>query len=144
MFAIGCILMPLANRISGPIGNTSQSDTSNSTSRLNVTTWTLTTDENTVTMVDYNGNHFNHIWTFSTLYGSKYQSQNDITFNSSVFTSLGYYGNASMDDNNRTNDSCHSSRLASSVGKNSVKRIPARVWLTVTWILSISTIGRFV
>ena len=142
VFAIGCILMPLANHISGPIGN-SQSDNSNSTHGLNATVWNYTTNNNMVAMVDYNDNHFNHLWTFSTLYGSKYQSHNGITYSSSVLNSMEYYGNTSL-DNNLTNNSCHSSRLGSTVGKNSVKRIPARVWLTVSWILAMMTIGRSV
>ena len=133
--------MPLANQISGPIPN-SQSDNSNSTHGLNATIWNYTTDNNMVAMVDYNDNRFNHLWTFSTLYGSKYQSQSGITFSSSVLNS-GYYGNTSV-DNNLTNKSCHNSRLGSTVGKNSVKRIPARVWLTVSLILTMMTIGRFV
>ena len=142
VFAIGCILMPLANYISGPIGN-SQSDSSNSTRVLNTTTWMFTTDNNMVTTADYSENNFYHLWTFSTLYGSKYHPQSSGSFNSSIIYSMEYYGNASL-DNNSTNDSCHSSRLESSVGKNSVKRIPARVWLTLSWILAMLTIGRLV
>ena len=131
--------MPLANHISGPILD-GHSDNSNSTHGFNATLWNFTADSNMVAMVDYNDYHFNHLWTFSTLYGSKYQSQSDITFSSSV---VGYYGNTSS-DNNLTNNSCHSSRLGSTVGKNSIKRIPARVWLTLSWILAMMTIGRFV
>ena len=139
VFAIGCILLPLANHISGPIGN-NQSDNSNSTNGVNTTTWMLTTGSNTATTVDYNENSFYHLWTFSTFYGSQYDSQN---FNSDVLNSMEYYGNASL-DNNSSNDSCHSSRLGSTVSKNSVKRIPARVWLTLSWILAMLTIGRLV
>ena len=142
VFAVGCILLPLANHISGPIGN-SQSESSNSTHVLNTTTLMFNTDNNITTTVDYPENNFNHLWTFSTLYGSKYQSEIDGSFNNSILNSVEYYGNASL-NNNSTNDSCHSSRLESSVGKNSVKRIPARVWLTVSWILVMLTIGRFV
>ena len=128
--------MPLANHISGPIGN-SQSDSSNSTHVLiNTTTWMSTTDNN-ITTIDYPENNFYHLWTFSTFYGSKYHDRN------SILNSTEHYGNASL-DNNSTNDSCHSSRLESSVNNNSVKRIPARVWLTVSWILFMLTIGRFV
>ena len=128
--------MPLANHISGPIGN-HQSDSSNSTHVPNTTTWMFTTNNNIITTVDHTENNFYHLWTFSTLYGSKYHGSN------STLNSVDYYGNASS-DNNSTNDSCHSSSLESSVNKNSVKRIPARVWLTVSWILVMLTIGRFV
>ena len=127
--------MPLANHISGPIGN-SQSDSSNSAHVLNATTWMFTTDNNMINITTVE-NNFYHLWTFSTLYGSKYHDRN------SILNTMEYYGNTSL-DNNSTNDSCHSSRLESSVGKNSVKRIPARVWLTVSWILVMLTIGRFV
>lgn len=128
--------MPLANHISGPIGNGQlQSDSSNSTNGLNATTWMLTNENNMVTTTEYN---HNHLWSYSTLYGSKYQSQNG-----HASDAMKHYGNSSL-DNNSTNNSCHSSRLGSSVGKNSVKRIPARVWLTVSWILAMLTIGRFV
>jgi len=120
VFAIGCVLLPMANHISGPIGN-NQSDNSNSTTGLNTTTWSFTNDNNVVTMVD-------------TLHGTKYQSKN------SDLNSVNYYGL----DNNSTNNSCWSSRLGSSVGQNSVKRIPARVWLTLSWILATCIIGRFV
>ena len=68
--------MPLANHISGPIGN-GQSDSSNSTHALNATTWMFTTDNDMLTTMGYNENNFNHLWTFSTLYGTNYQSQND-------------------------------------------------------------------
>ena len=95
-----------------------------------------TTDNNMITTVE---NNFYHLWTFSALYGSIDGSFN----NNSILNSVEYYGNASL-ENNSTNDSCHSSRLESSVGKNSVKPIPARVWLTVSWILVMLTIGRFV
>ena len=44
-------------------------------------------------------------------------------------------------DNNLTNDSCHRSRLESSVGGNSIGHIPLRVWLTVSWILSMIILG---
>ena len=142
VFAIGCILMPLANHISGPIGN-SQPDSSNSTHVLNTITWIFTTDNNMVTTADYSENNFYHLWTFSTLYGSKHHPQSSGSFNSGIIYSMEYYGNASL-DNNSTNDSCHSSRLESSVGNNSVKRIPARVWLTLSWILAMLTIGRLV
>ena len=134
VFAVGCILLPLANHISGPIGN-SQSESSNSTHVLNTTTLMFTIDNNMITAVE---NNFYHLWTFSTLYGSI-----DGSFNNSILNSVEYYGNASL-ENNSTNDNCHSSRLESSVGKNSVKRISARVWLTVSWILVMLTIGRFV
>ena len=93
-----------------------------------------------VAMVDYNDNHFNHLWTFSTLHGSKYQSQ---SFNNSILNSVDYYSDNSL-DNNSTNDSCHNSHLGSLVGENSVKRIPARVWLTISWIVTMCSIGRFV
>ena len=63
VFAVGCILLPLANHISGPIGN-SQSESSNSTHVLNTTTWMSTTDNNMITTVDYTENNFNHLWTF--------------------------------------------------------------------------------
>ena len=118
--------MPLANHISGTVGN-SQSDNSNST---NTTTMAFTTDNNMVAMVDYNDNRFNHLWTFSTLYGSKYQPQSIL--------------NSDSLDNNSTNESCHNSHLGSVVGENSVKRIPARVWLTISWIVTMCSIGRFV
>ena len=131
--------MPLANHISRPIGN-GQSDSSNSTHVLNATTWMFTSDNNMVTTVDYNENIYNYLWTFSTLYGTNYQFQNE---KSNILNFVEYYGNASL-DNNSTDDSCHSSPLESSVGKNSVKRIPARVWLTVLWILAMLTIGMFV
>ena len=131
--------MPLANHISGPIGN-GQSDSSNSTRVLNTTTWMFTADNDMLTTMGYNENNFNHLWTFSTLYGTNYQSQND---SGNILNFVEYYGNASL-DNNSTNDSCHNSHLESSVGKNSVKRIPARVWLTVSWILAMLTIGMFV
>lgn len=127
LFTVGCILLPLANHISGPIGR----DNSNST---NATTMTFTTDNNMVAVIDYNDNHFNHLRMFSTLYGSKYQTQSGI-LNSAEFNSL---------DNNSTNNSCHSSHLGSLVGENSVKRIPARVWLTISWIVTMCSIGRFV
>ena len=129
LFTVGCILMPLANHISGPVGN-SQSVNSNST---NTTTMAFTTDNNMVAMVDYNDNHFNHLWTFSTLYGSKYRSQSIL--NSVEFNSF---------NNNSTNESCHNSHLGSVVGENSVKRIPARVWLTISWIVTMCSIGRSV
>lgn len=140
VFAIGCILTPLANRISGPIGN-GQSDHmySNSTNGLNTTMLTFTTDNSLIAIVDYNDNHFNNLWTFSTLYGSKYQFQGG---NRSVLNIFEHYSNNSL-DNNSTNNNCHGSRLGNTVGKNSVKRIPARVWLTLSWILATSTIGRF-
>jgi len=133
LFTVGCVLMPLANHISGPIGN-SQSDNSNSTSRLNnTTTWTSTAGNNMVTMAHSNDNHIKYLQ-------QPFQSQNVINFDGGV---LNYYGDISL-DNNSTNSSCQSSRLGSTVGKNSIKRIPARVWLTVSWILTMCTIGRFV
>ena len=121
-------MLPLANHISGSIKN-SQSDNSNST---NATTMTFTTDNNMVAMVDYNENHFNYLWTLSTLNGFR---QSD-TLNSVKFNLL--------DHNNSTNESCRSSHLGSVVGENSVKRIPARVWLTISWIVTMCSIGRFV
>ena len=132
-------MLPLSNHISGPIGN-SQSDNSNSTHGINATTWTITTDNNIVAIGDHNDNH---LWTFSTLYGSKYQSQRGVSFNNSILNSVEYYGDYLL-DNNSTNDSCHNSHLGSLVGKNSVKRIPARVWLTISWIVTMCSIGRFV
>ena len=131
--------MPLSNHISGPIGN-SQSESSNST---NTTTWTFTSDNNINPMVDYDINHYKHLQSFLSLYGSKYQSQIGINFNSSILNSVQYYTDNSV-DNNSTNVSCHNSHLGSVVGKNSVKRIPARVWLTISGILTMSSIGKFV
>ena len=99
MFAIGCILLPLANQISGPI-ESDQSDTiSNNTNSTN--------DD------DYSGN--------------------DMINDDNGSFSL---------NNNLTNDTCHSSRLESSVGGNSIGHIPARVWLTVCWILIMLILGR--
>ena len=132
--------MPLANHISGPIGNP-QSDNSNSTRGLNTTTWTIMTDDVTVTAVDYKNKH---LQSFSPLYGSNYQSQNSINLDGEVFNFVEYYGNSSVDNDNLTDNNCHSSYLGSVVGKNSVKRIPARVWLTLSWILTMSSIGRLV
>lgn len=136
---VGCVLMPLANHISGPIGS-SQSDNSNSTSGLNNTTWTVTTDNNMVTMAHNNDNYFKYLQQPFSIYGSKYQSQK---FDNGLLNSVDYYGDILL-DNNSTNNSCQSSRLGSTVGKNSITRIPARVWLTVSWILTMCTIGRFV
>lgn len=128
--------MPLANHISGPIGN-SQSGNDNSTHVVNTTTWAFITDNNiSVT------NDFKHLPSFSISYGSNYDSQDDINFNDIILNSVDYYGDISM-DNNSTNDSCHNSNLGSLVGKNSVKRIPARVWLTISWIVTMCSIGRF-
>ena len=120
--------MPLANHISGPIGN-NQMGNSNSTNELNNMTWTF--------MTDYND--FKQLPSFSTSYGPKYQPQNGIN----ILDSLDYYDDVLL-DNNSTKDSCHNSNLGSLVGKNSVKRIPARVWLTISWILTMCSIGRFV
>ena len=80
-----------------------------------------------------------HLPSFSTSYGPKYQHQNGID----ILNSMHYYEDVSL-DNNSTKDSCHDSNLGSLVGKNSVKRIPARVWLTVSWIPTMCSIGRFV
>ena len=80
-----------------------------------------------------------HLPSFSTSYGHKYQHQNGIN----ILNSMDYYEDVSL-DNNSTKDSRHYSNLGSLVGKNSVKRIPARVWLTVSWILTMCSIGRFV
>ena len=103
VFAIGCILLPLANQISGPI-ESNQSDTISN----NSTTLVNNTD------VDY-------------------YSGDDMMNNDNGSFSL---------DNNLVNDTCHSSRLESSVGGNSIGHIPARVWLTVCWILTMIILGR--
>ena len=92
MFSIGCILMPLANQISGPI-DSNQSDTSSS------------------------------------------------SINNSSNDTVEYSGSGSLDDD-VINDTCHSSRLESSVGGNSIGHIPFRVWITVCWILSMMILGR--
>ncbi|XP_065901217.1 uncharacterized protein [Dysidea avara] len=131
VFGIGCVLLPLANQISGPI-QTSQSNHSNFT-------------HNATQLTVYSGNQVyfnNHLWTFATLYGNNFTS--------------GYHGDVSkhldcnsMDCNteislvnNLTNNSCRDSHLESSVGINSIGRIPWRVWLTISWILGMITIGR--
>ena len=138
VFTIGCILLPLANHISGPVKN-NQSDISNSTSGINTTTWIFTTvTDNMIT--DYNKSHLK---SFMPLYGSEYQSQNSIDFNNNILNSVEYLGDNSL-VNNSTNNSCHSSRLGTLVGKNSVKRLPARVWLTISWIITMCSIGRLV
>ena len=137
LFCVGCVLMPLANHISGPI-QSSQSNHSNSSHVI------ITSSINTTQMTKYGDNpvYFkNHLWTFATFYGDNFTS--------------GYHSKHldcnSMDCvtevslvNNLTNDSCRESHLASFVGKNSIGRIPWRVWLTVSWILSMTTIGRCV
>ena len=96
VFSIGCILMPLANQISGPIGS-DQSDTSINSSSLLANTSNDT--------MEYSG-----------------------------------MGSGSVD--HVINDTCHSSRLESSVGGNSIGHIPFRVWVTVCWILSMMILGR--
>lgn len=126
--------MPLANHISGPIKNR-QSEQSNSS---NMTMWTSTSDNNVTIMVE---NQYKHLQIFSTLVGSKYPSQSDVNFDGSILNSVEYYNSF---ENNSTNESCHNSHLGSVVGKNSIKRIPTRVWLTISWILTMSSIGRFV
>lgn len=95
MFAVGCILLPLANQISGPIGSSQSNLTNNSNSSALV--YNVTRN---VTYYDY------------------------------------------TEDNNLTNDTCHSSHLESSVGGNSIGHIPLRVWLTVCWILSMMIVSR--
>ena len=109
MFAIGCILLPLANQISGPIGN-NQSDTSS----INNSTTLVNNTNSTENVTDYY-----------------------------------YYDDNMVDDNegfsladNLTNDTCHTSRLESSVGGSSIGHIPVRVWLTVCWILIMIILGR--
>ena len=133
MFGIGCVLLPLANQISGSI-QTIQSNHSNFT-------------HNATQLTVYSGNQVyfnNHLWTFATLYGNNFTS--------------GYHGDVSKHldcnsvdcnteislVNNLTNNSCRDSHLASSVGINSIGRIPWRVWLTISWILGMITIGRCV
>ena len=128
--------MPLANHISGPIGN-SQSGNSNSTNELNNMTWTFMTEENIAVSVIHSD--IKHLPSFSTSYDPKYQHQNGIN----ILNSMDYYEDVSL-DNNSTKDNCRDSNLGSLVGKNSVKRIPARVWLTISWILTMCSIGRFV
>ena len=128
--------MPLANHISGPIGN-GQADNSNSTNELNNMNWTFMTENNIAVSVIHSD--IKHLPSFSTSYGHKYQHQNGIN----ILNSMDYYEDVSL-DNNSTKDNCHDSNLGSLFGKNSVKRIPVRVWLTVSWILTMCSIGRFV
>ena len=106
VFAIGCILLPLANQISGPI-ESDQSDTISNNSTTLVNNTNSTNDD--------------------------YYSGNDMINDDNGSFSL---------NNNLTNDTCHSSRLESSVGGNSIGHIPARVWLTVCWILIMIILGR--
>ena len=103
VFAVGCVLLPLANQISGPIGS-SQSDATNIINNTN------TTDNAT----DY------------------YYDDDDM---------MDDIGDISLDDN-VTNDTCHNSRLDSSVGGNSIGHIPLKVWLTVCWLLIMIILGR--
>ncbi|XP_065901214.1 uncharacterized protein [Dysidea avara] len=95
MFCIACVLLPLANQISGPV-ETSQSN----------------------------------------------NSSDLITINNTLLDMMEYSGSGISLDNNLTNDTCHYSRLESSVGRNSIGRIPFRVWLTVSMIMIIMVIGR--
>ena len=97
MFCIACVLLPLANQISGPV-ETSQSN----------------------------------------------NSSDLITINNTLLDMMEYSGSGISLDNNLTNDTCHYSRLESSVGRNSIGRIPFRVWLTVSMIMIIMVIGRLV
>ena len=57
---------------------------------------------------------------------------------------MGYSGSGMSLDDDQTNDTCHYSRLESSVGRNSIGRIPFRVWLTVSMIMIVMVIGRLV
>ena len=112
VFSIGCILLPLANQISGPI-EINQSDASKNNANSTVLVNNTNTTEN-----DY------------------YYDDDD-----GVVDDMG--GSVSLDDI-LTNDTCHSSRLESSTGANSIGHIPARVWLTVSWIMIMITLGRYV
>ena len=105
MFSIGCILLPLANQISGPIESNTSNNIANSTVLANNTN---TTD-------------------------------NDYYYDDGIIDDMG--GSVSLDDI-LTNDTCHNSRLEPSTGANSIGHIPARVWLTVTWILIMIILGR--
>ena len=105
MFAIGCILLPLANQISGPIGS-DQSNTINNNSSILVNNTNSTDD---------------------------YYYDNDMVDDNN--------GSFSLDDN-LANDTCHTSRLDSSVGGNSIGHISLRVWLTICWILIMIILGR--
>lgn len=132
--------MPLANHISGPIRN-AQSEGNNSTAALNTTTlWALLNDSNMVTTSSYNANYFKKPHSLLKLYGPE-DLPHDAT--DLILSDVESYDDNSLDDNS-TSDGCHTSNLESSVGKNSVKRIPARVWLTVSWIVTMCSIGRFV
>ena len=105
MFTVGCILLPLANQISGPISN-GQSN-----------------------FIDNKGNSSTSVHNITNVTNDDYD----------------YYSGDISDiplDNNITNDTCHSSRLESSVGGNSIGHIPLRVWLTVCWILGMMIVGR--
>ena len=138
MFGISCVLLPLSNQISGPI-RTSQSNHSNFT-------YMITTSVNSTQMTKYGDNAVYQLWTFATFFGDNFTS--------------GYHGDVSKHldcnsvdcntefslANNLTNDndSCRDSHLTSSARINSINHIPLRVWLTVSWILGMVTVGRCV
>jgi len=67
-----------------------------------------------------------------------------ITTNNSSPDMMEYNSSGMSLDDDQTNDTCHYSRLESSVGRNSIGRIPFRVWLTVSMIMIVMVIGRLV
>jgi len=67
-----------------------------------------------------------------------------LAINNSSPDMMEYSGSGMSLDNNLTNDTCHYSRLESSVGRNTIGHIPFRVWLTISVIMIIMVIGRLV
>ena len=74
--------------------------------------------------------------------GHSNNSSDLVTSTNTSLDMMEYSGSGILLDNNLTNDTCHYSRLESSVGRNSIGRIPFRVWLTVSVIMIVMVIGR--
>ena len=122
MFAVACALLPLSNKITGPVGRTNSSAPINITGPSIPDYWTDAVTLLNITGLS-NGSTPDDLWS-----GSGVESSVNETI---AANSTDYCGNDVSEEESLVNE-------------NSIKRIPWYVWIVLSLLLGFLVISRFV